>query len=324
MKTKVELRHLRYFAAVAETCHFGEAAKRLKIAQSALSQAVRQLEDDLGVCLLARTTRRVELTAAGRFFLDKTQHALNRIDSTIRETRLLGTGQPGLVHIGLVDAATFSHMSPLVRSITKKMPGLEFKVHTGLSTQDQCERLKDETLDIGVVYAPLEHDDDVSVRIISSEPLVLVTASNHPLARKGSITVPDLRGEPFITCTEPVIAHSLTRLCLEAGFTPRATHEATSPPSLLALVAAGLGIGVVPASARTVSVPGTRFHSLPRAAHVRVALAWNKAHRSPLVSSLLDVLEEDLSEDVRTRGVTYEGPDPAPDQLLAVPRSRRS
>ncbi|WP_434446659.1 LysR family transcriptional regulator [Lentzea sp. E54] len=291
----MEIRHLRYFAAVADTCHFGQAAKRLNMAQPALSHAIRQLEDELGVCLLLRTTRRVELTDAGRFFLDEALHMLNRIDAGIHGVRLLSAGRSGLVRIGLTGAVAFAHMPLLVQSIRKKLPGVEFEVHADLSTREQCDKLREETLDLGVVHPPV-HRDDVELRIIGDEPLILALPADHPLTAKESTTVADLRDEPFITGAEAEsgIADPVLQMCLNAGFHPRKRHEASSMPMLLALVAAGLGIGVVPASARSVPLPGIVFRCLGGVASVQVALAWNRSKRSRVVANLLKVLVDEM------------------------------
>jgi DNA-binding transcriptional LysR family regulator len=294
MANKVELRHLRYFAAVASTCHFGQAAKRLNMAQSALSHAIRKLEDELGVCLLARTTRRVELTDAGRFFLAEALCALNRIDAGIQGVRLLGEGRSGLVRIGLTGTAAFARIPQLIQSIRGKLPEVEFEVHGDLSTQEQCDRLREGTLDLGVVHPPV-HREEVELRIIGHEPLILAVPSSHPLAKKQQPGVADLRDEPFITVAEVEsgIANSVLRMCLNANFHPRKRHEASSMPMLLTLVAAGLGIGVVPASARLLPVAGIEFRCLGGGASVQVALAWNRSRRSQVVANLLKLLDDE-------------------------------
>lgn len=289
----MELRHLRYFVAVADTCHFGQAAKRLNMAQPALSQAIQQLEEGLGVRLLARTTRRVELTDAGKFFLDEALYVLNRIDAGIHGVRLISGGQSGLVRIGLTGAVAVAHMPLLVQSIRKKLPGVEFEVHADLSTQEQCDKLREETLDLGVIHPPI-HRDDLELRIIGDEPLILVLPVDHPLAKKRALSVADLRDEPFVTGAEAEsgIANAVLHMCLSAGFSPRKRYQAASVPMLLALVAAGLGIGVVPASARSVSVAGVVFRCLGGVASVQVALAWNRSHHSRVVANLLKTLDE--------------------------------
>lgn len=300
MKNKVELRHLRYFVAVADTCHFGRAAQRLHMAQPALSHAIRQLEDELGVCLLARTTRRVELTAAGKFFLKEALGTLSRIDSGINGVRLLGAGRSGVIRLGLAGAVAYSHMPKLVQSVKTELPGLEFEFHADLSTQRQCELLRDEVLDLGMVHLPVSQRD-IGVTRIGSEQLILVTPAGHPLAGRAVVSAHDLREETFVTCSgqEPVISDSIERTCSNAGFTPRTGHEAASIPMLLALVSAGLGVGIVPESVRSVPVAGVGFCRLADAATVQVALAWSSSRRSALVSNVLGLVSEERQEHDR-------------------------
>ncbi|WP_245786626.1 LysR family transcriptional regulator [Lentzea albida] len=295
MSNKVELRHLRYFAAVAETCHFGQAAKRLNIAQPALSHAIRQLEEELGVSLLTRTTRRVVLTDAGRFFLDEALYTLNRVDAGINGARLLGEGQSGLVRIGLTCTATFAHMPFLIQSIRKKLPGLEFEVHSDLSTEEQWVKLREETLDLGVVHPPVhDGDEDVELIPICEEPLIVVLPVGHSLAEKESLDMADLQDESFITGVKPEsgIANAVMKMCLDAGFSLTKKHAVSNMPSLLALVASGLGIGVVPAAARSVPVPGVVFRPLDGSPVVPVALAWLRSKRSPVMAGVVEAFED--------------------------------
>ncbi|WP_329792562.1 LysR substrate-binding domain-containing protein [Lentzea sp. DG1S-22] len=296
MGNGVELRHLRYFAAVAETCHFGQAAKRLNMAQPALSNAIRQLEDELGVCLLVRTTRRVVLTEAGKFFLDEALHTLDRVDAGIHGARLLNEGQSGLVRIGLTCSVTFAHMPFLIQSIRRELPGLEFEVHSDLSTEEQCVRLREETLDLGVVHPPVP--DGVELIPICEEPLIVVLPLDHPLAEKESLGIADLRDESFITGVKPEsgIANAVMKMCLNADFSLKKKHVVSNMPTLLALVASGLGIGVVPDGARSVPVPGVTFRPLSNAPMVPVALAWLSSKQSPVLAGVVKTFESLLSK----------------------------
>ncbi|MEU7475018.1 LysR substrate-binding domain-containing protein [Lentzea sp. NPDC042327] len=308
MASRVELRHLRYFAAVAETCHFGQAAEKLNMAQPALSHAIRQLEDELGVCLLARTTRRVELTEAGRFFLDETLNTLSRIDAGVDGVRLLGEGQTGLLRIALTGSAALAHMPFLVQTIRKRLPGVEFEVHSDLSTEEQCVRLREETLDLGVVHPPV-HCEDVELFPVRDERLVVVLPVDHPLAERQSLSVAALRDEAFITEVKPEagIAKAVLQMCLKAGFSPKRKHVVSNMPTLLALVAAGLGIGVVPESARSIPLSGITVRSLEDGANVGIALAWHRSQCSPLMTNVLKAFgahwpQREQCDDTRAAG----------------------
>jgi len=293
MKTKVELRHLRYFAAVADTCHFGRAARLLHMAQSALSSAIRQLEDELGVSLLARTTRQVRLTPAGEFFLGEARRILQGVDLGIRGVRLIGEGHLGLVRVGFTGASTVAHLPAVLQAIKRRLPEIKVEIHNDLSTSLQCDRLRDGTLDIGILHAPLT-GDGLDAKVIGSESLIVVVPAGHRLAGKSVVTMADLRDEDFVTCREvdSAVSRLVLRGCLDAGFTPRERHGASSTATVLALIAGGLGIGVVPASAAGLPMPGIICRELTGVASVRLALAWRKSQVAPMMSAVLAALDE--------------------------------
>nr|WP_166641747.1 LysR family transcriptional regulator [Amycolatopsis sp. SID8362] len=287
------MRHLRYFATVADTCHFGRAAERLHIAQPALSHAIRQLEDELGVALLARTTRQVSVTPAGEFFLAEARHVLAAVDAGVRGVRRIGEGQLGLVRIGFTGTAAFSHLPHLARALAQRVPQVELEVRADLLTAEQCDLLRSGTLGIGVLRPPVT-GDDIEFRVIEVEPLVLAVPADHRLAVEPVVAMADLRAEPLVTYTgrNSVVHEAVARSCRDAGFTPRRQHEAPGTAALLALVAGGLGIGVVPASARSLPLAGVVFRDVAGAASVELALAWHRETRSPVVSTVLAALED--------------------------------
>ncbi|MEU5259781.1 LysR substrate-binding domain-containing protein [Amycolatopsis sp. NPDC021455] len=289
----MELRHLRYFAAVAETCHFGRAAERLHIAQPALSHAIRQLEDELGVALLARTTRQVTLTPAGEFFLGEVRRVLAAVEAGVRGVRRIGAGQLGLVRIGFTGTAAFSHLPHLARALAQRVPQVELEVRADLLTVEQCALLRDGSLGIGVLRPPVT-GDDIDYRVIEVEPLVLAVPADHRLAVEPVVAMADLRAEPFVTYDgrNSVVDEAVLRSCRNAGFTPERRHEAPGTAALLALVAGGLGVGVVPESARSLPLGGVVFRDLAGAASVELALAWHRETRFPLVATVLAALED--------------------------------
>ncbi|MFJ7218848.1 LysR substrate-binding domain-containing protein [Amycolatopsis sp. NPDC098790] len=289
----MELRHLRYFATVAETCHFGRAAERLHIAQPALSHTIRQLEDELGVALLARTTRQVRVTPAGEFFLGEVRRVLAAVEAGVRGVRRIGDGQLGLVRVGFTGTAAFSHLPQLARALAQRVPQVELEVTADLLTAEQCAQLRDGSLGIGVLRPPVT-GDDIDYRVIEVEPLVLAVPADHRLAVEPIVAVADLRAEPFVTYDgrNSVVHEAVLRSCRDAGFTPDRQHEAPGTAALLALVAGGLGVGVVPASARSLPLAGVVFRDLAGAASVELALAWHRESSSPLVTTVLAALED--------------------------------
>lgn len=293
----MELRHLRYFAAVAETCHFGAAAQRLHIAQPALSQAIRQLEAELGASLFLRTTRQVSLTPAGRYLQVEAARILEAVDETARGVQRIADGRLGLVRIGFTGTAVFTQLPRITRVLQQELPGVTLEMHADLLTPAQCEALRDGRLDLAVLRPPLG-DDQLAVRTIEVESLVLALPIDHPLAACPRIEMADLRAEGFVLYSDrdSVVNEATVRSCREGGFAPRREHEATGTTVLLAQVAAGRGIALVPGSVRAMSLVGVVFREVAHAASIEIALAWRRgahgpASDSPLVRSVVDVLE---------------------------------
>ncbi|MGY1663151.1 LysR substrate-binding domain-containing protein [Geodermatophilus sp. SYSU D00705] len=293
----MELRHLRYFAAVADTCHFGAAAERLHIAQPALSQAIRQLEAELGATLFTRTTRQVRLTPAGRFLREEAERVLGAVEDSVSGVRRIADGRLGLVRIAFTGTAVVAQLPRIARVVKQELPGVALEIHGDVLTPAQCDRLRDGSLDLGVLRPPVS-GDGLTLRTIEVEPLVLALPGDHRLASEPEIAMADLRTEGFVLYAdrESAVNAAVLRSCRDAGFTLRREHEVTGTVVLLALVAAGLGIALVPASARALPVPGVTFREVPDAGSIEVALAWrpredSPGSGSPLIRSVLGVLE---------------------------------
>lgn len=286
----MELRHLRYFATVAETCHFGRAAERLHMAQPALSQAIRQLEAELGAPLFVRTTRQVSLTPAGEFLLIEARRVLGAVDDSVRGVQRIAQGRLGQIRMGFTGTATLSHLPAMVRALRAHLPEIALEVHSDLLTTKQADRLRSGSLDLALLRPPVS-GDGIDVRVIDIERLVLAVPEDHRLAVEPVIAMADLRAEGFITYgAESVVNTAVLRSCRSAGFTPRREHEASGTGVLLALVAGDCGIAVVPASAQALPLAGVVFRDLADAETVELALAWRRDSDSPLVRSVLEVL----------------------------------
>lgn len=288
----MELRHLRYFAAVAETCHFGQAAAQLHIAQPALSQAIRQLESELDVTLFTRTTRQVSLTPAGEFLRTEAARVLAAVDDSVRGVRRIGAGRHGLVRLGLTGTASFSHLPGIARVVKRELPEVALEIHADLLTPAQCERLQSGALDLGVLRPPAT-GEGLTLRTLEVEPLALAIPLDHRLAVEPVVALADLRTEPFVaySARDSAVNEAVLRSCREAGFVPRREHEAPSTAVLLALVAAGLGVAVVPASVRALPLEGVIFRDLLDAGSVELSLAYRTADDNPVVDAVIEVLE---------------------------------
>lgn len=289
----MELRHLRYFAAVAETRHFGRAAEGLHIAQPALSQSIRQLEAELGTALFTRTTRQVRLTPAGEFLQGEVARILSAIDDSVRGVRRIAEGRRGLVRIAFTGSAAHTLLPRVARVVKREMPDLALEIHADLLTPDQVDGLQDGSLDLAVLRPPHGGLEGVQLRTIESDPLVLAVAVDHPLATADHVGVADLRDEPFILFASDTSAvnEAVLHSCHEAGFLPRRAHRAAGISVQLPLVAAGLGVALVPSSVRAAPLEGVVLRDVADAATVDLALAWRTDESNPAVLRVIDVLD---------------------------------
>lgn len=297
----MELRHLRYFAAVAETCHFGQAAELLHVAQPALSYAIRQLEHELDVTLFNRTTRHVSLTAAGEFLRDEAARILDGVDEAQRGVRRIAAGRSGLLRLGLTGTAAFSHLPRMARILRQELPALALDIHADMLTPTQCERLGTGALDVGVLRPPAI-GDEIELQTIDDEPLILAVSADHRLVAEPVISLADLRSEPFIGYSgqDSAVNDTVVRACRRAGFVPHREHAAPGTAVLLALVAAGLGVAMVPASVRALPLHGVVFRDLLDGASIELALAWRRGVDNPVVDAVVTVLSSAYAPAVAT------------------------
>lgn len=287
----MELRHLRYFVAVAEECHFGRAAQRLHIAQPPLSQQIRQLEAELGVQLLTRSTRRVDLTPAGKQYLERARSILANVDAAREEAQLIRDGRMGRVTIGFTGSATYELLPRMSRLLRTELPDLELDHRGELLTPSQVAGLVDGTLDIGFLRPPVQVPE-VEVHPLRREPLVVVLPETHAQAGRAQVALADLAEEPFITYPSQhrsVVHDAVLDACQAAGFTPRAT-EVAETSTLVSFVAAGLGVALVPESVQHLRITGAAYRPLADASPtVELAVATRRGETSPAVRQVLVV-----------------------------------
>ncbi|NNG37726.1 LysR family transcriptional regulator [Flexivirga sp. ID2601S] len=288
----MDLKQLRYFDTVAQTCHFGQAAERLHVAQPALSQAIRRLEADLGVELLTRTTRSVQLTPAGEFFHREVTRLLRELDASVAGARSIAGGRSGLLRIGFTGTSAYTQMSRLARLVRSALPAVAVEVQTDLLTPRQTELLGDGRLDLGVLRAPVD-DDGIRTRHLLDEPLILALPADHRLVPESGLELGDVATDDFVTYTDTrsVVYEAMVASCRDAGFSPTIAHRAPSTAASLALVAAGLGITLVPDSVRSMQLDGVVFREVQGAASIDLSLAWRADNPSALVRSVLATLD---------------------------------
>ena len=290
----MELRHLRYFRAVAEELHFGRAAERLVMAQPPLSQQIRQLERELGVTLLTRSTRNVELTPAGRAFFTRTVEILAAVDDAGEQARRIADGAEGRLVIGCVGSATYSLLPRLVRALRKTLPNVDLSVRGEMLAPAQLLALHAGEIDLGLLRPPVV-DPDIAAAVIRTDRLLVALPAEHRLTAQETIATADLRNEDFISHAgrgRSRMGALLTTLCAEAGFTPRIQHEVAETSTLVTLVAAGLGVAVVPEPTAELDIAGVSYRPLSDSPTIELVAAYRSAGVSPLIANVLEVLGE--------------------------------
>lgn len=248
---KFGLRHIRYFMAVAEELHFRRAAERLGIAQPALSRAVRDLEDQLGVRLFDRTNRSVQITQAGTTFLEGCRGVINAVENTVENTRRVHDGQIGRLRIGYTDMAIAGLLPRRLKDFQAQQPGLVLQPHHDVTTA-QLHKLDAGELDVGFVTGPISRLG-YDQCLIQSERFVCVLYEHHPLANRKSIRLEELAHEDFVHGTSKDWEHFhayLIPLCRRSGFVPRVVQEAFNSAGILGLVACGMGVTILTDSVR--------------------------------------------------------------------------
>ncbi|MGY4544313.1 LysR substrate-binding domain-containing protein [Pseudarthrobacter sp. NBSH8] len=286
----MEIRQLNYFIAVAEERHFGRAAKRLHMAQPPLSQQIRQLEEQLGVRLLNRTTRRVELTAAGQALLDRGRQIVNAVGTLRADVYQVGQGASGVLRVGFSGSATYGVMPPIVRRAKQVLPGLSLNLHGEMLTPAMEAGLRDGTLDAALLRPPIA-SQDIEYRIVTREALIVALPSFSALALDRPVAVHELQDQEFISYPpESVLYRTTAGLCREAGFQPRITQVISETSTMLSFVAAGSGVAILPASVRALQLEGVVYRDIEQAPEVELAVAWRREDRSSLLQSFLDVV----------------------------------
>ena len=291
----MELRHLRYFRAVAEELHFGRAADRLHIAQPPLSQQIRQLERELAVTLLVRTTRKVELTPAGETYLKRVVAILDAVDEAGGQARRIAEGAEGQLAIGCVGSATYSLLPRLVRALREELPGVDVSVRGEMLAPAQITALLTGEIDLALLRPPIEQSG-LLVETVRRDRLIVALPEGHALATRDDLSVSDLRDEEFVAHAghgRSVMSSILTAMCADAGFVPRIRHEVEETSTLVTLVSAGLGVAIVPEPTAALDIAGVCYRPLtPDALGVDLDVARVATANSSLLDNVLTVLRQ--------------------------------
>ena len=287
----MELRQLRYFATLAEELHFGRAAKRLSLTQPPLSQAILNLERELGVRLFERSRRRVELTHAGRAFLDEAQQTLLRAERAADRARRAGRGEVGRLAVGFLANTAYTLLPPVLSEFARRFPGVSLDLRE-LTIPQQIEALRRGNIDVGLLRPPVA-DAEIVADTVLEEPFVLALPQGHPLCELKRVPLKRLADETFVLFprTTGFVFHDLIMgYFLRGGFTPRVAQEVNQTHAVVGLVSAGIGVALVPASARKIGLAGVEYRPMREATPLaRVAIARRRADASPVVAAFLEV-----------------------------------
>lgn len=286
MDSAIELRHLRYFSAVAEDLHFGRAAQRLHIAQPPLSQQIRRLEELVGHPLLVRTSRAVKLTEAGAALLERAKRTLHRMSEDLEFTRRVGRGETGSLRVGFIGSGMQTKLPAVLGEYRRLYPDVELRLQETY-TSSLIESIRDGSVDVGFL-----RDggiiSDLTVSLLLEEKFVAVVPLNHRLARQSTVRVSQLKDEPFVFFPKsagPTAWERTMNLCREQGFQARIVQEAPHWVTVVSLVGAGLGVTVAPACIRHVA--GATVVCRPLSSHGRtlIELARRPRESSPVIAA---------------------------------------
>jgi DNA-binding transcriptional LysR family regulator len=276
----MELRHLRYFKAVADELNFTRAASRLRVAQSAVSSQIQDLENELGVVLLERSRRRVTLTAAGEAFVEASERILRSVEDASRQARRIGQGEYGTLAVGFIGSQSHEWMPRVLKRFRAKYPEVEVTLME-IHPSQQLEALLARTLDVGLV-GPISGKPPLGLRLecFSEEWPFVGMPSDHRFARLPKVALAQLKDEPFIFTSEknsPNYRSLIARMCERAGFVPRVVQEVDRARTGVQYVAAGFGISIFAEHISRLPAPGVRFVPLsPPVQKMRYGIAWRK------------------------------------------------
>ena len=290
----MELHALRYFVAVAEELHFGRAATRLHITQPALSRQIQGLEAELGLELLRRTKRTVELTEAGETFLVEVRKALQQVESAIHMAQRVARGEIGCLRIAFTPSAMHTVLPEILKQFRDHFPKVKLEL-TELCTLDQVEALRTEIIDVGFLHPPIEAPF-LKLSPLKGERLIVALPQTHPLANQKHLPLKSLAAEPFILHPRyegPVLYDQILHLCRKAGFEPYIVHETVKNQTRVGLVAAGIGIAFVPESLQPSGLTSVSYATLAGdSPELQLAVAWRQEQSSPVLQGFLHGVQQ--------------------------------
>ena len=286
----VELRHLRYFIALAEELHFGRAARRLSISQPPLSVAIRQLEEAVGAQLFERNSKAVRLTAAGQTLQTSAGMLLRDAEEALLQARRVAQGSAGRLRIGFVGAMLYRGLPQALTRFQSEHPAVRVTL-TELNSGEQVAELLDDRLDLGFTHTR-RVPDELQCRLLIAEPFVVCLPTDHTLATRRVVSLPDLRAESFVMFSRsasPDYHERVLSICADAGFLPEVRQEVRHWLAAVSLVSQRMGVALVPDAMRRCALPGAVFRPLTKQSTLSEAYGiWPKNSHNVLVARLLD------------------------------------
>jgi DNA-binding transcriptional LysR family regulator len=292
----LELRHLRYFVAVAEHLHFGRAAEALATAQPSLSRQIVQLEEELHVKLFERSNRSVQLTEAGRALLVDARRTLQSADATVRHARENADGTRGELRIGFLAGAMLMTLPAIFRTFRRRYPNVTL-VPMVMRPHQLVPALRAGAIDVAWTVAVSE--PDIISRPVATDELLAAIPADHPLATKTELAIADFGNEALIILSRSVAAvmyEEIMKLCSAHGYRPAEILEVREEPSVLGLVAAGFGIALVPHPYSVIQIPGVVFRRLLSSYSYVEVLCWHRDRDTPIVRSFATTVLAMLAE----------------------------
>jgi DNA-binding transcriptional LysR family regulator len=297
MSEQIELRHLRYFLAVAETLHFSRAARRLGMAQPPLSQQIKRLEQLLGHALFERTTRGVKLTPAGQLLARRARSTMEKVGEDLAQVRRLGRGEEGTLTVGFSGSVMFTELPAAIQSFRRRYPKVELRLRE-LVTSAQIAALLNGQIDLAFLR---DGDPTEGIRITTllKEKYVAVLPEAHSLARRRTLSMKALEGEPFVMFARRMgpLAYDRTIACCErGGFRPNIVQDAPQWLTLVRLVAAGLGVSLAPACVARVAMPGAVYRGVKTACRTSIDLGVKIGAEGVLAKNFIEIANRHLAD----------------------------
>jgi len=290
----MDLRHLRYFIAVAEERNIGRAATRLHISQPPLTRQIQQLEEELGVQLFTRTHRGMELTQPGELFLEEARNIRSVVEQATERTQRAGQGKLGRLDIGIFGSAILGMIPRLLLAFRNAYPEVKIILHN-MNKEAQIEALRQRRIDLGFNRF-ISASDDIASELVATEKLLLAVNITNPLAQRTTVPFGLLAEHPLILFpkgSRPSFVDKVMGMCHQAGFTPQVAQEVGDAVTGIALVASNFGVCLLPESATVLTLPGVVYRPLsdePDNASVDLSCIYRMGDSSPILNSFLEVV----------------------------------